>query len=150
MGFLKNIVGTVTGAVSGLAGTVTSTVQGVLPAVSNLANTPAGMGALGAFIGKAGGSTEGFTKSSNAVLQSVDIENSNVKTAARTSGDGITTPLTGLRKFFNYYKTNNNDLYELDQEGKKQLNTNKIIGHILAASTIVIIVYKIGKVKRWW
>jgi len=66
------------------------------------------------------------------------------------SGDGITSGKSGIMKFFCYNKLDENGFFILDQAGKKSLDWKKIGIHGSVLIVAGVIVYKVGKKKRWW
>lgn len=128
MGLFKNILSTVTSAVSSLAGTATSTVTGMLPAVSAIANTSAGLGALSALTGKPMPMLG--NQSTGELIRTVD-----------ESKKGF------FAKLICMYKMDPNGLVILDANGKKQLNIVKIL---ITVSSAGLLVFVVGKKKRWF
>ena len=163
----SNVVNTVVGGITNLAsgvaqgvipavtGAATQIVSSVTPMVSNIVNSKLAGGASAAATAIISGGTASL--SADAIKAINADPNSGaalgVNTASgkvfQSSGDGIVTPLDGLKKFFNYYKLTSGDLYELDTNGKKQLDWVKIGTHATIGGGGLFVLYKFAKKKRW-
>lgn len=134
--FASGLVSTaVSGATSILAGgtsTIKTALEGIAPIVSTVANSAVGVG-IANKIGGGATSPEAIAAASGGGT-------------AKYAAKGATGAKTGLARFFCYYK--------MDADGNvlqpKELDTKKVVIHSIAFLTVGVIVYKIGKAKRWW
>jgi len=132
----------VTTVLTGLGSTFSTAFGSVASGVTGILNTNAGQaavtGAASYFGGKdTGGSVQATLLGLKDSKSEQDME----------SGDGSTTPLKGIKKFFCYYLLKDG-MYVM-KDGKKQVDYMKIIGHAsIVVAIITFIMY--GRKKRWF
>lgn len=161
MGWFSNmtngISNGITGLVSGVAAAATSTVSGIIqgavsavgsaagsiitsatPMVGTVANSPAGSIMAAGFSGYTG--SLNTSSSSNQVTAVQTIKNPQGRIVRLDS-------LTGLSKFFCYYKMDADGRVYLD-DGKPTLNIGKLIAHATGLGVVVFGLFKLFKKRH--
>jgi len=131
-GLVSGIIG---GAVSSVGSAASQIVGSSTQLVTNVANSPAGSVLAAGFSGYSGQLPASGSSSQPLTLQS--IKNAEGRIVRLDS-------LTGLAKFFCYYKMDADGRVYLDN-GKPTLNTGKLIAHVTVLGVVVYGGYRLFK-----